>query len=447
MYSFHRMHYRCLTLLLGLVFITSVLTLRAQAPLYYPPQTGNQWETLSPESQGFCPERIDSLYAFLARTQTRGFLLLKDGRIVLEKYFGTVTQDSFWYWASAGKTLTAALTGMAVQEGILDLQDPSSTFLGKGWTSLPAEKEDKITIRHHLTMTTGLDDKANIPTPGEPDNCTDPKCLVYKADAGTRWAYHNAPYILLHPILEKASKLTINQYTNRLKTRLGMSGLWIDHVYYSRARDMARFGLLIQGKGIWKQDTVLKDKNYFQAMVTPSQDLNRSYGYLWWLNGQSSFMLPGLAIPVPGPLVPSAPADMIAALGKNDQKIHVVPSKGWILVRQGLSSSLSPVPTTFDREWWDYLNALTCNTTANTTIASTSIRLFPNPVSQTLQLQVDFPGNWSYQVLDLQGRVLARGIQQGNTEHITLPQHMAPGIYNLQVSHSRGYWNQRFVKE
>lgn len=432
-----------------LLFVWVILgstRLCGQTGLYYPPQSGPQWETLTPQSQGFCPDRIDSLYDFLQRTQTRSFLLLKDGRIVLEKYFGTVTQDSFWYWASAGKTLTAALTGMAVDADLLSLQDTSSKYLGKGWTSMNPEKEDKITIWHHLTMTTGLDDKANIPTPGEPDNCTDPNCLVYKADAGTRWAYHNAPYILLHPILEKASGVNINQYTNRLKTRIGMSGIWIDHVYYSRARDMARFGLLILGKGIWKQDTVLRDRNYFQAMVTPSQDLNRSYGYLWWLNGQPTFMLPGLAVPVPGPLVPSAPADMIAALGKNDQKIHVVPSKGWVLVRQGLSSSLSPVPTTFDREWWDYINALNCNPTSVTQSPKQS-GIFPNPATNTLVVQTEFPGHWTYQITDLQGRVILQGNNIGGSREIVLPESMPSGIYHLQIQHQQITSYHRFVKE
>ena len=71
-------------------------------------------------------------------------------------------------------------------------------------------------------------------------------------------------------------------------------------------------------------------------------------------------MLPGLQLMIPGPLCPNAPADMFAALGKNDQKIHVVPSKGWIVVRQGNSANAGPVPVQFDNLMWAYLNALEC---------------------------------------------------------------------------------------
>jgi hypothetical protein len=54
---------------------------------------------------------------------------------------------------------------------------------------------------------------------------------------------------------------------------------------------MARFGLLIQGNGAWN-GTQLINSTYFNEMVNTSQNLNKSYGYLWWLNGKPSFMVP-----------------------------------------------------------------------------------------------------------------------------------------------------------
>ncbi|HRI60579.1 MAG TPA: serine hydrolase domain-containing protein [Saprospiraceae bacterium] len=290
---------------------------------YFPPKTGTSWQTLDPAELDFCPERIDSLYAYLEGRGTKSFILLQDGKIVLEKYFGTFVQDSIWYWASAGKSLTAFLAGQAQEEGLLDIQDKSSDYLGTGWTSAPPDKEALITVRHQLTMTTGLDDAV------ADDNCELPGCLTYKADAGTRWAYHNAPYRLIHSVIEEASGLTINQFTKtRVLDRTGMKGLWLDHIMYGKARDMARFGLLMLARGVWDGDTLLHDQVYLQAMTQPSQDLNKSYGYLWWLAGQESFMLPGLQFVLQGQAIPNAPDDMYAALGKNDQKIHVVPSTG-----------------------------------------------------------------------------------------------------------------------
>jgi len=100
--------------------------------LYFPPKTGNGWQTLAPSELNFCPEKIDSLYAFLESRNTKSFILLKDGKIVLEKYFGTYVQDSIWYWASAGKSMTAFLVGQAQEENLLDIQDKTSDYLGTG---------------------------------------------------------------------------------------------------------------------------------------------------------------------------------------------------------------------------------------------------------------------------------------------------------------------------
>ncbi|MFZ9971054.1 MAG: serine hydrolase, partial [Bacteroidia bacterium] len=96
--------------------------------LYFPPLLGSTWEQTSASSLGYSQQRIDSLYAFLETNNSKGFLLLQDGKIVLEKYFGAFTQDSSWYWASAGKTLTAFAAGIAAQKGLLDIQAPSHSY-------------------------------------------------------------------------------------------------------------------------------------------------------------------------------------------------------------------------------------------------------------------------------------------------------------------------------
>ncbi len=360
-----------------------------QTTIYFPPKTGTIWETISPTSLGFCPERIDSLYRMLEDRNTKSFILLQDGKIVLEKYFGTFTRDSFWYWASAGKSLSAFLVGQAQDEGLLDINKPTSAYLGAGWTSAPPDKEALITVRDQLRMTSGLDD--GVPD----DDCTDPACLLYKADAGTRWAYHNGVYHLVHDVIEEASGQSINLFTKtRLLDRVGMTGLWINHIQYGRARDMARFGLLMLANGVWSGDTLLRNQQYLYDMVHPSQTLNRSYGYLWWLNGQQSFMLPGLQLVIPGKVVPNAPDDMYMALGKNDQKIHVVPSKRWVVVRQGESGTVGPnggtVPIVLDNQIWDYLNKLVCTpVSTDNAEAVPGLRVWPNPATDGWNLQAD----------------------------------------------------------
>jgi CubicO group peptidase (beta-lactamase class C family) len=401
-----------LTLLITFLVINTLNGIGQSPALYFPPSAGNTWETLSPSSQNFCPERIDSLYHFLEDNKTKSFMLLKDGKIVLEKYFGTFTQDSIWYWASAGKSLTAFLVGQAQEEGLLDIHDKTSDYLGAGWTSAPPNKEALITLWHQLSMTSGLDDTF-VPTPTQPDpnTCTDPACLNYLADAGTRWAYHTGAYRLLQNVVAEASGSTINQFTkSRMLDRTGMKGLWLADVFYSRTRDMARFGLLTLAKGRWGTDTLMRDQAYFNAMTKPAQDLNKSYGYLWWLNGQSSFMVPALQYVFPGKLIQNAPNDMIAALGKNDQKIHVAPSKGWVVVRMGnAAESAGPgggaVPIVFDNAMWGYLNQLVCNTSPTFEYFAGELKVSPNPAVDGWQIEAAAPIG-QVTVYDAQGRLL-----------------------------------------
>jgi CubicO group peptidase (beta-lactamase class C family) len=327
--------------------------------LYFPPVSGTEWQTSTAVSLGWNESLVTDLYNYLQTKNTKAFIVLKNGKLVFEKYFGTFTVDSNWYWASAGKTMTAMLVGIAQQDGLLNINNKSSQYLGTGWTSLPLAKENLVTVKHQLTMTTGLDDAVT------PDNdCTDPGCLIYKADAGTRWAYHNAPYTLLDKVVENATGTTYNNYfQQKIRNLTGMNGLWIktgwNNVYYSTPRSMARFGLLLLNKGKWDQTTIVSDSNYYNAQVNSSQNMNPSYGYLTWLNGKSNYMLPGLQFSFTGPLVPNAPADMFSALGKNDQKVYVVPSQKIVVIRMGDSAGNTQLAlSSFDNELWGKLKAI-----------------------------------------------------------------------------------------
>ncbi len=382
--------FKNITALIALIFGLNNLSLTAQT-LYFPPITGTIWETVTPQSLNWCPEKVDSLLNFLGSRDTKAFIVLKNGRIVLEKYYGTFTQDSAWYWASAGKTLTGFLAGIAQQDGLMNINDSTSKYLGVGWTSLPSAKERLITVRNNLTMTTGLDD-------GVPDqDCTLPSCFVYKADAGTRWAYHNAAYYIVQNVIEKVSGMTMNQYTNqKLLTKTGITGLWVNNIFASKPRSMARFGLLLLNKGKWNQDVILSDTVYLRAMTNTSQNLNKSYGYLTWLNGKGSFMLPASQIVSPTNLVPSAPADMFCALGKNDQKIYVVPSQNLVVIRMGEKAgtlSLNAL-SNFDNEVWQRINALNCTGVPTSEVIDNQLfSFYPNPAKDVLNVQLNVSEN------------------------------------------------------
>lgn len=332
--------------------------------LYFPPKTGSTWETTSPESLGWNTSAIPNFLTYLEDNNTRAFIVLKDGKIVMEEYFGqsiagntAFTASSNWYWASAGKTLAAFLVGKAQEENLLDIQDPSADYLGQGWTSLTTAQENQITIWHQLTMTSGLDDGVSN------SDCTEPNCLSYLAAPGTRWAYHNAPYTLLDKVIEGATSQDFDAYFNaKIRDKIGMNGFWLynndNNVYYSTARSMARFGLLILNKGKWEEESILSDADYFEAMTNTSQSLNPSYGYLWWLNGKSSFKVPGLQTNFQGAISPKAPSDLIAAMGKNGQLINVVPSKNLVVIRMGDVPDESLVPFLFQDDMWEKLKLI-----------------------------------------------------------------------------------------
>ncbi len=353
-----------ITLLLGCTDSNEDSPIIPVNQLYFPAISGSTWDTTTPESLGWNTSALPDLYNFLDLNNTRAFIVLKDGKIVIERYAGNniintapFTVNSQWYWASAGKTIAATLAGIAQQEGFLDINAPVSRYLEPGWTTAPRVKEDLITVKHQLTMTTGLDY-----TQGNLD-CTTPACLQYLADAGTQWYYHNAPYTLLHDVTERATGINYNSFTNtRLEQKIGMNGEWRttgdNEVYWSTARDAARFGLLNLAKGIWDNTTVMSDTNYQTTMTTTSQSLNPSYGYLWWLNGKNAVIYPGFTSPFPLDIVPQGPDDMICALGKNGQIIDVIPSENMVIVRMGDAVDSALIPITFHNGLWEKLNVL-----------------------------------------------------------------------------------------
>ncbi len=321
-------------------------------PYYYPAIGSDVWDTKTAASLGWDVTKLNEAITYAGTKNTYGLILLHKGKIVTENYWNNWTADTKYPLNSAGKSITAYLTGIAQQEGILDINNKTSTYLGAGWTNCPIVKENLITVRHQLTMTTGL--QYNVPD----ENCTTPSCLTYKADVGSFWYYYNAPYRLLQDVVANASGVSFNQYTKtKLADKVGMKNFtWLNYILWANTRDMARFGSLILSKGKWNGQTLMTDQNYFSAMTSTSNTFNQSYGYLWWLNGKPSMMAPGSSLVFPMSLSASAPADMIGALGKGDKKIYVIPSLDLVVVRHGDDTGDALLgPSSFDETFWEKL--------------------------------------------------------------------------------------------
>jgi CubicO group peptidase (beta-lactamase class C family) len=329
--------------------------------VYFP--TNSEWEKIDKSTIGIDDKELKELNAFLVDNNTRAFLILKNGRIVVEEYFGqdllkskNFDKNSQWYWASAGKGLTAYTVGLAQEKGFLNINDITSKYLGENWTSLSKSKEDLITIKHQLSMTSGLD--SNVPD----SHCFAPECLKYKADAGSRWDYHNGPYTLLDKVIASAIRQNFEDFFEaNLKNKIGMDGFWRyvdnDHVYFSTPRSFARFGVMMLNNGDWDGKQIMNDKTYFNEMVETSQNRNQAYGYLWWLNGKETGMVPTLQQVFKQSITPNAPKEMYAAMGKNGQLLNIVPSQKLILVRMGDAPG-DQIGLTFQQDLWTLLSKM-----------------------------------------------------------------------------------------
>ena len=422
-------------LLLGAICVWMCAVPSIAQDLYFPPaQSTGVWETRSPQDLNWCQDRLDSLQEFLRRTYTKAFIILKDGRIVREWYFDAFQRDSVWYWASAGKTVTAALVGIAQDQKLLDINAPSSRYLGNGWSTMTNAQEDAISVRHHLTMTTGVEGRG----PDDTD-CRTPDCFTYRAPPGTIWDYYNPAYLKLQDIVAAASKSSFTSYyTQNLARPIGMGGIFINGVLWSVPRSMARFGLLMLARGVWNGDTVIRDQSYITDMVSTSQNLNPSYGYLFWLNGKDRMMLPDFEASLPGPLIPQAPSDMYMGLGRNDQKLYVIPSQSMVIIRMGNPPTGSePMQIAYDRQMWELISALPCATSVTETNDVDMPLTWPNPVVDVLHHR-----GTSVVVRTIDGRVV-----RSETAQAVDISNLPSGVYLVESSTATTTWRSLIMKQ
>ena len=299
---------------------------------------------------GWDRQALGELISQAAEAGTDTLVVVHGGEIIVEEYFGN-DPDYQRDIASAQKGIIALLIGIAEDEGLLGLDDPVTAHLGAGWAH-GALSEADITIRHLLTMSSGLD--SDFETVAAP---------------GTVWEYNNNVYHKLRLVLEAVAGDDIQAVSDEwLFDPIGAAGSWsvrglvglgVRDSHGDRLlglsmgpSDLAAVGRLVLAEGAWG-DTQIVPADYVAEALSPSQDLNPAYGYLWWLNGSDRHLLP-LDETGDGPLVPSAPTDAAGALGAADQKLWVSSSLDLIIVRQGGSAlgwraSLSA----FDEVLWD----------------------------------------------------------------------------------------------
>ncbi|MFH0887973.1 MAG: serine hydrolase [Planctomycetota bacterium] len=322
----------------------------------------DDWETALPADAGMDATKLGTAMKFASERDSYGAVIVHGGKIVAEQYWNDWDMNSTGDMCSAQKSISSALIGFAIEAGFIKGLDQSASDFLTEWKGTP---KDKITIRHLLSMTSGLLSSKRSDlfyAFRSPDQEKYALELELEHEPGTFWTYGNPAYTLVNTILERATGMSRNDYAKKaLFTPLGMNHsecTWVTlnkwfklkhHAIKSSCRDMARFGQFILQGGKWKGKQLLS-KDFIAQATKPSQDLNPAYGFLWWLNGSDHYRLPYRENDAKGMLFSGCPPDTFAALGAKDSKIYVVPSLDLVVSRLGgaATNDGSVAPSEFD---------------------------------------------------------------------------------------------------
>lgn len=238
---------------------------------------------------------------YLDSTRTAAFIVMRDDRIVYERYARGFDQRSLLNSFSIAKSVIATLVGIAVSEGRIRSLDAT---VADYRPELATSAYGAVRIRALLTMTSGVGDRPSLlPCSAQYYYGDD----LHEAIAGARtesrpangWRYSEADAQVLGFVLEAAVGKTVSAYlAEKLWKPLGMESpvLWaLDHeggmektfcCISARARDFARFGLLYLQGGRW-QDRQLVPADWISQSVLPGVRTPDGYTHrhLWWIPG------------------------------------------------------------------------------------------------------------------------------------------------------------------
>ena len=284
-------------------------------------------------------------------------LLLKNGQLVFEKYFkgedeewgdslGIVEhhRDSLHDVRSISKSVVAACTGIALQQGKIDSVTQSIFDFFPEYAEYNTGQRAHITVETLLTMTTGMEWNENIPY-SDPENsemqmtsAEDPIAFVLSRPIvktpGKVWGYNGGTTQLLAAIIEKVSGEDIHQFAmNHLFSPMGIeksewtnfpntknpaaaSGLRL------RSRDLMKFGMVYTNDGHFKGRQILPEEwveKSKQSHVTFGRNNNVGYGYQFWIFKANTIA------ENQNHLIPTA-------VGNGDQRIYIDETNDMIVV-------------------------------------------------------------------------------------------------------------------
>lgn len=289
---------------------------------------------------------MEALSSLARDSNTDELLVVHRDKVLLhERYGEEKTSDVY----AVQKGVVALLIGVALRRGLLRLEDAVSGHIGTGWTRLPKDQEQRLTIEHLMAMTTGMTDT-----------------LQSEGTIGATWRYNNPAYNYLKKLLllragRDIEISSLNELTNDWLEPLGLretrwvareeelpDGSPITGLLMS-GDDMVRLGAFFLTPG-----EELLDRSFLDRCVRPGSEANPAWGLLLWNNDHSRVQIPFIDRSFDGRILPEVGKDLIAARGANDQFVSVLPSRKLVLVRRGGTSGIRGG---FERSAWKELLA------------------------------------------------------------------------------------------
>ncbi|MCZ6573268.1 MAG: serine hydrolase [Planctomycetota bacterium] len=239
-----------------------------------------------PEQVGLDRAALDALIRAAGKVDTDALLLLKDGKVICERYFGGKPQSI--HIMSVTKFLTAMAAARLLDEKkISSLDAPVSTWFPEWRKGL----KGKVTLRHLLTHTSGLEyrPKAHVLN-DQKDRVAFVRRNKIVVEPGTRWKYSNEGVALLSGIFGEATGMPVDAYLKgKLFDPMGLrdwawnrddAGQTVTYAELSlRPRDLARIGQLVVQGGKWDGESLFPAK-WIETLSTPTK-IEKTCGLLW----------------------------------------------------------------------------------------------------------------------------------------------------------------------
>ena len=233
-------------------------------------------------------------------------VVIKDKQLLYEHYWDGYSAKSKTNSFSMAKSFTSLCIGAAIKEGKIKNVDQK---VGDFLPEFNEGVKSKVTIRHLLNMTSGIDFGESYGDPfgfmaktyygTDLYNLTVSKTVKY--EPGTVWKYQGGNTLLLSFILKNATKKSLSNYfEEKFWQPIGATedALWTTDkkeglersfcCFYSNAADYARIGQVLLDSGKWNSKQLI-DQDFYLHSISPVEVNNSKgemidyYGYQWWI--------------------------------------------------------------------------------------------------------------------------------------------------------------------